>query len=63
MAAPKGGEPANYTTEELADLLRVSPAAVRMMHSRGDAPPSFRLGKKRLWPRAAYEAWVRARTA
>jgi len=50
----------NLTTEGLAERLHKSPHAVRCMQSRGDAPASFRVGKRRLYPLAAVEAWEAA---
>lgn len=48
-----------YTVEEIAALLRVQVSAVRNRLSRCDPtlPPSLRVGGRRLFPVAAYEAW------
>lgn len=48
-----------YTVEEIAGLLRVQVSAVRNRLSRCDPtlPPSLRVGGRRLFPVAAYEAW------
>lgn len=48
-----------FTVEEIAALLRVQVSAVRNRLSRCDPtlPPSLRVGGRRLFPVAAYEAW------
>lgn len=48
-----------YTVEEIASLLRVQVSAVRNRLSRCDPtlPPSTRVGGRRLFPVASYEAW------
>lgn len=48
-----------YTVDEVAALLRVQVSAVRNRLSRRDPtlPPSLRVGGRRLFPVAAYEAW------
>lgn len=46
------------TTEEVAALLRTKPQTVRWWHSVGRGPASFKVGKRRLYPRAEVEAWV-----
>lgn len=57
-------QPVHLTTGELAERWHKTPHAIRCMHSRGNGPGgSFRVGKSRLWPLAAVEAWERARTA
>jgi hypothetical protein len=55
-------EPVNLTTEELALRLRTSPNAIRIMHTRGTGPESFKRGNRRLYPLPAIEAWERDRT-
>lgn len=52
-----------YTAAEAANILRVSvPLLYRMMNA-GTAPPSFTVGKRRLFPRAALEAWLQTQVA
>lgn len=48
-----------YTVDEVAALLRVQVSAVRNRLSRRDPtlPPSLRVGGRRLFPVANYEAW------
>ena len=54
--------PLLYTTGELADALRMKPGTLRNKLSRGeDLPPSIRVGRRRLFPKAQFEAWLRAR--
>ena len=54
-------QPAHLTTAELAERLRTSANAIRIMRSRGQAPRCIRRGNKLLWPVAEVEAWERAR--
>ncbi|MGW1137624.1 helix-turn-helix transcriptional regulator [Streptomyces zhihengii] len=51
------------TTAELAALLRKSPAAVRQMRHRGQAPRGTRVGRDVLYAVADVEAWLAAKTA
>ena len=51
------------TTKELAEILRTTPNAVRIMRHRGDAPRGFRRGRSVLYPRAAVAAWLAAKEA
>lgn len=53
----------HLTTAELADRLRTSANAVRIMRSRGKAPKSIKPGRERLYPLDEVEKWERARTA
>ncbi|NUQ95326.1 MAG: helix-turn-helix domain-containing protein [Streptomyces sp.] len=46
------------TTKELADILRTTPNAVRIMRHRGDAPAGFRRGRQVLYERAVVKAWL-----
>src|SRR5215831_9797286 len=53
-----------YTIEELADTLRLQPGTVRNKLSRGeDLPRSVRVGRRRLFPEDAVEAWLLAQEA
>jgi hypothetical protein len=54
-------DPVHLTTAELAERWHTSPAAIRVMRSRGNAPGSFRRGKDRLTPLAEIEAWEASR--
>jgi excisionase family DNA binding protein len=48
-----------YTVEEIAALLQIAPATVRNRLCRGeDLPPSLRIGRRRLFPRDQFEAWL-----
>ncbi len=48
-----------YTVPEIAELLRVRSGTVRNRLGRKDRslPPSILIGRRRLFPVAAYEAW------
>jgi len=53
-----------YTIQELANTLRLQPGTVRNKLSRGeDMPRSVRVGRRRLFPEDAVEAWLRAQEA
>jgi len=53
-----------YTIEELANALRLQPGTVRNKLSRGeDLPRSVRVGRRRLFPEDAVEAWLQAQEA
>jgi len=48
-----------YTIQELANTLRLQPGTVRNKLSRGeDLPRSVRVGRRRLFPEDAVEAWL-----
>lgn len=46
------------TTEELAWLLRTFPSTVRYWRHIHDGPPSIKVGRHVLYPRADVEKWV-----
>ena len=53
-----------YTIQELASALRLQPGTVRNKLSRGeDLPRSVRVGRRRLFPEEAVEAWLQAQEA
>src|SRR5262245_38774092 len=53
-----------YTVQELANTLRLQPGTVRNKLSRGeDLPRSVRVGRRRLFPEDAVEAWMQAQEA
>jgi excisionase family DNA binding protein len=53
-----------YTIQELAHTLRLQPGTVRNKLSRGeDMPRSVLVGRRRLFPEDAVEAWLRAQEA
>ncbi len=47
-----------HTTEQVATILGVSPGAVRVMHFRGNGPPSIESGRRRLYPTDEFEKWL-----
>jgi excisionase family DNA binding protein len=50
-----------YTVDEVAALLRIAPATVRNKLCRSeDLPPSLCIGRRRLFPRDQFEAWLDA---
>lgn len=53
-----------YTIQELAHALRLQPGTVRNKLSRGeDLPRSVVVGRRRLFPEDAVEAWLQAQEA
>ena len=46
------------TLSETAELINRPPATLRYWVSRGEAPPSFRLGKRRMFKLEDVEAWI-----
>ena len=53
-----------YTIQELANTLRLQPGTIRNKLSRGeDLPRSVRVGRRRLFPEDAVEAWLQAQEA
>jgi excisionase family DNA binding protein len=53
-----------YTIQELAHTLRLQPGTVRNKLSRGeDLPRSVVVGRRRLFPEEAVEAWLQAQEA
>ena len=51
------------TTKELADLIRKTPAAVRQMRYRGEAPAGMRIGRDVIYERIVVAAWLEAKAA
>lgn len=51
------------TTKELADILRTTPNAVRILRHRGIGPKGFRRGRQVLYERTAVEAWLARKCA
>jgi len=56
-------DPALMTTKELAVFLRKTPAAIRQMRYRGDAPRGFRRGRDTLYRRTEVMRWLAAQEA
>ena len=53
-----------YTIQELAHTLRLQPGTLRNKLSRGDdLPKSVVVGRRRLFPEQAVEAWLEAQEA
>ena len=54
----------NYLSpEQVAARLNVSVVTLRRMRSRGEAPPSVRVGHMIRFPKAGVEAWIKTITA
>ncbi|WP_251073929.1 helix-turn-helix domain-containing protein [Streptomyces sp. ISL-111] len=51
------------TTKELADELRMTPNAVRIMRHRGQGPAGAKVRGRVLYDRAVVKAWMSARFA
>lgn len=49
-----------YTTGEVAALLRTAASTLRYWRMIGEGPPHFKAGRRYLYPRADFEAWVQA---
>ncbi|MDO8421149.1 MAG: helix-turn-helix domain-containing protein [Parvibaculum sp.] len=64
MTAPAKLKPDDFYTEaEVAAILRRRPQTLKNWRVKGEGPPIFKIGRSdaALYPRAAFEAWVRAR--
>lgn len=46
------------TLEETAELLNRPPNTLRYWVARGEAPPSFKLGRRRMFRLEDVEAWI-----
>ena len=46
------------TLDEAAELINRPPATLRYWVSRGEAPPSFKLGRRRMFDQEKLEAWI-----
>ncbi|WP_278373408.1 helix-turn-helix transcriptional regulator [Brevibacterium casei] len=44
--------------DEVAEMLRKSPSAMRYMIHAGDAPPSAKIGGRRMFRESAVLAWI-----
>ncbi|MDH5151817.1 helix-turn-helix transcriptional regulator [Kocuria palustris] len=44
--------------EEVAQILRRTPSAVRFMVHAGTAPPSAKIGGRRMWKESEVYAWL-----
>jgi excisionase family DNA binding protein len=53
-------EPEYLTTQEVADHLRTSPETVRYWRHIGSGPPSWKCGRRVLYPRADLDLWIAA---
>ena len=46
------------TTSEVAEILRTSPETVRYWRQRGEGPPSFKCGRRVLYPAEELDRWI-----
>lgn len=46
------------TTEEVAELTRTSPSTVRYWEHIGSGPPSFKVGRRRLYAEEDVQSWL-----
>ena len=51
------------TTEEVAARLGITYGGMRVMDHRGKAPPSFKVGRRRLYPADTFDEWLEAHIA
>lgn len=49
------------TAAQLQAEFGVAESTWRYWHLRGEGPPSFKLGRRRVWRRSAVLAWIAAR--
>jgi hypothetical protein len=57
LAAP-APDPAVYTREDIARLLKWQILAVDRARVRGALPPGFKVGNSRRWLRSEIDAWL-----
>ena len=60
QAAQKHQQDRLIYVEEVAEILRRTPSAVRFMVHAGTAPPSAKIGGRRMWRESEVQAWVDA---
>jgi excisionase family DNA binding protein len=48
----------SLTIEQVAERLGVSTTTIFRMRTRGGAPPSYKVGKRRLWRECDVLAWL-----
>lgn len=52
--------PELLTTDELAELLRTTPAGIHSLRYRGEGPPAVRVGRRLLFRAEDVQAWLAA---
>jgi excisionase family DNA binding protein len=60
-AAPPPAAYPSLTVAQVARRLGISEATLFRMLSRGDAPPSYRIGGRRYWRESDVLAWLETR--
>lgn len=64
MTAPNAETPPRLLTiEEVSDWTRLPVATLRFKRSRGEGPPSLKLGRRVLYRYEAVEAWIESQAA
>jgi excisionase family DNA binding protein len=58
MTAPARTQPRFLTIDEVAELLRTTPATLRWWRHQRSGPPAFRSGRRLLYDRADVEAYI-----
>ena len=48
----------SLNTEQVADRLGVSTTTIFRMLARGEAPPSYKVGRRRLWRQSDVLTWL-----
>jgi len=61
MAAPTKPEPATYTIDGFCGFVGISRRGWYRMEKRGQAPPTIRVGRKRLIRRETADQWLKDR--
>lgn len=59
VGADSPRDPEYMTTEEVANACRTSPSTVRYWRSERTGPPSFKVGRKVLYPQDGFRSWLR----
>ncbi len=52
-----------WTRTQAAKAMHISPSTLARLSDEGKAPPSLRIGRRRLWAAADIASWLTAQTA
>jgi predicted DNA-binding transcriptional regulator AlpA len=61
VTIPASGEDRLFLMTEVADITRMSIDTLRYLRLTGDGPPSFRLGRRVVYPQSGLRDWIRER--
>jgi len=61
MSSPLMREMGYLSEQEVCSLIGVTTATLRNRQSSGDAPPAFKVGKRKLFKRIEVERWIARR--